>query len=238
MNLGEAPASGHVLLPWDDLPGRAWRLGTPARTRSTSAAATTCATGCSSRSTRTAGTCSTCGLWEADRRAGPRHRGACPPGRGDRPGRGRSLQCQPLVRVGPVPERARMGNGPRGLLRGRRRLGLLPTRSRPLARVPLERGRHGRHLGHPARALPRARALERERRDPEGAHVRADRPAGEPRGGRQGVLVVPGGPAEPRAAQVALPLSAGRVPVRAARGPRPRAPGPRARAARHGRLRR
>ena len=26
VNLGDAPASGHVLLPWDDLAGRAWRL--------------------------------------------------------------------------------------------------------------------------------------------------------------------------------------------------------------------
>ena len=38
---------------------------------------------------------------------------------------------------------------------------LLPARPRPLARVPLERGRHGRHLRHPPRAVPRARALER-----------------------------------------------------------------------------
>ena len=26
MNLGDAPASGHVSLPWDDLRGRRWRL--------------------------------------------------------------------------------------------------------------------------------------------------------------------------------------------------------------------
>ena len=26
MNLGEAPASGHVSLPWDDLAGRRWWL--------------------------------------------------------------------------------------------------------------------------------------------------------------------------------------------------------------------
>ena len=26
MNLGDAPASGHVSLPWDDLRGRSWRL--------------------------------------------------------------------------------------------------------------------------------------------------------------------------------------------------------------------
>ena len=70
------------------------------------------------------------------------------------------------------------------------------------------------HLRHPPRALPRARALERQRPDPQGAHVRPHRAAGQPRRGRQGVLVVPRGAAEPRAAEVALPLPAGRVPVR------------------------
>ena len=84
-----------------------------------------------------------------------------------------------------------------------------------------------------------ARALERERPDPEGAHVRPHRAAGEPRRGRQGVLVVPRRAAEPRAAEVALPLPAGRVPVR--RSSSTTAAGlqrPRAGAARHGRLRR
>ena len=122
------------------------------------------------------------------------------PRRGDGPRRGRPLHREPVVRVGPLPERARLGHGPRGLLGERRRLGLLPARPRPLARVPLERGRHGRHLGHPPRPLPRARALERERPDPQGAHVRPHRAAGEPRRGRQGVLVVPRRAAEPRAA--------------------------------------
>ena len=93
-------------------------------------------------------------------------------------------------------------------------------------------------LRHPPRALPRARALERQRPDPEGAHVRAHRAAGQPRRGRQGVLVVPRRAAEPRAPEVALPLPAGRVPVRAAREPRPRPRRPGARAARHGRVRR
>ena len=37
-----------------------------------------------------------------------------------------------------------MGNGPRGLQRRRRRVGLLPARSRTVACVPLERGRDGR----------------------------------------------------------------------------------------------
>ena len=115
---------------------------------------------------------------------------------------------------------------------------LLPPRSRPVARVPLERGRHGRDLRHPPRAVPGPRALERRRPDPEGADVRPDRAAGQPRRGRQGVLVVPRGAAEPRPAALALPLPAGRVPVRGARQPRPRAARPRVRAARHRRVRR
>ena len=61
----------------------------------------------------------------------------------------------------------------------------------PAARLPLERGRPGRRLRRPADALPRARALERRRPDPQGAPLRPDRPRGQPRRGRQGVLVVP-----------------------------------------------
>ena len=56
-----------------------------------------------------------------------------------------------------------------------------------------------------------------ERPDPEGADVRPHGAAGQPRRGRQGVLVVPRGAAEPRAPALALPLPAGRVPLRAAR---------------------
>ena len=45
-------------------------------------------------------------------------------------------------------------------------------------------------------------------------------PAGQPRRGRQGVLVVPRRAAEPLVAEVALPLPAGRVPLRATWSPR------------------
>ena len=52
-------------------------------------------------------------------------------------------------------------------------------------------------------------------------------PAGQPRGGRQGVLVVPRRPAQPRVAAVALPLPAGRVPLRRpGRRERPAGPEP------------
>ena len=138
-----------------------------------------------------------------------------PARRGDGSRRGRPVHREPVVRVGPVPERAGVGHGPRGLLRERRRVELVPARPRAVARLPLERGRHGRDLRHPPRAVPRARALERPRPDPQGAHVRSDGTAGQPRRGRQGVLVVPRGAAEPRAASLALSLPAGGVPLRA-----------------------
>ena len=54
-----------------------------------------------------------------------------------------------------------------------------------------------------------ARALERARPDPQGADLRADRRAGQPRRGRQGVLVVPRRAAQPRLEPLALPLPAG-----------------------------
>jgi hypothetical protein len=66
--------------------------------------------------------------------------------------------------VRPLPQRARVGHRPRGLLRGRRRLGLLPARARPQPRLPLERGRPARHLRRPAAPLPRPRPVERPRR--------------------------------------------------------------------------
>ena len=48
-----------------------------------------------------------------------------------------------------------------------------------------------RHLRRPADALLRARALERARSDPQGTSVRPHQPGGEPRRGRQGVLLLP-----------------------------------------------
>ena len=68
----------------------------------------------------------------------------------------------------------------------------VPARPCPFAGVPVERGRHGRDLGYPAGPVPGPGAVERRGSDPEGADVRADRSAGQSRGGRQGVLVVPG----------------------------------------------
>ncbi len=57
-----------------------------------------------------------------------------------------------MAAMGALPERARLGHGARGLQPGRRGLGLLPPRSRPLAGVPVERGRPRR----PVRRAPDA----------------------------------------------------------------------------------
>ena len=244
VNLGDAPASGDVSLPWDDFRGRTWQLDDAAERRGLRAERRRPPRRALRRARplvvaplRRDPTRLTGGLTDAELQH-PGDGRARPARRGDRPRRGRSLLGEPVVRVGPVPERARLGHRPRGLLRGRQRLGVVPARSRALPRVSLERGRHGRHLGHPPRALPRPRALERRGPDPEGADVRAHGAAGKPRRGRQGVLVVPRGPAEPRAPALALPLPAGRLPVRRADPPRPWPPGSRARAARHRRVRR
>ena len=145
-----------------------------------------------------------------------------------------------VVPVGPVPQRAPVGHGPRGLQRRRRRMGLVPPRPRPLARLPLGRGRDGRLLRHRATAVPRAGAVERPRPDPQGADVRPHRRPGQPRRGRQGVLVVPRRRPQPRLEPLALPLPAGGVPVRRPhrRERSSRQVRPRVRAARHRRLRR
>ena len=85
-----------------------------------------------------------------------------------------------------------------------------------------------------------AGAVERPRPDPQGADVRPHRRPGQPRRGRQGVLVVPRRRPEPRLEPLALPLPAGGVPVRRPdRRERPaRQVRPRVRAARHRRVRR
>ena len=74
---------------------------------------------------------------------------------------------------------------------GRRLLGLLPSRSRPQPGLSLGRRRPARHHRPPGSAVLRPRALERARPDPQGAALRADRPGGEPRRGREGVLLLP-----------------------------------------------
>ena len=78
---------------------------------------------------------------------------------------------------------------------------------------PMERGRSCGHLRRPTDAVPVVRVLERPRSDPEGADLRTDRPAGQPRRGCQGVLVLRGLHADAFMDAVALLLPADRVPV-------------------------
>ena len=61
-----------------------------------------------------------------------------------------------------------------------------------------------------ARPLLRARPLERQRPDPQGAPLRPDRQRGQPRRGRQGALLLPRRHAEPRLPEGALQVPAAR----------------------------
>ena len=97
---------------------------------------------------------------------------------------------------------------------GRRRLELLHPRPGALARLPLGRGRDRRHLRRAPAAVPRARAVERRRPDPQGADVRPDQQRGQPRRGRQGVLVLPRQHAHALLPEVPVQVSAAGVPVR------------------------
>ena len=125
--------------------------------------------------------------------------------------------------VGPVPLRAPVGHGARGLQRGRRRLELLHPRPGPLARLPLGRGRPGRHLRRQAAALLRPRALERQGPDPQGAAVRPDQQRGQSRRGRQGVLLLPRQHADALVHEVPLQVPAGGVSLRRPGRDQPRA---------------
>ena len=64
--------------------------------------------------------------------------------------------------------------------------------------------------------LPGAGAVERPRPDPQGARLRPDRPAGQPRRRRQGILLLPRRRPEPQLAALALQVPPGGVPVPAA----------------------
>ena len=123
---------------------------------------------------------------------------------------------------------------------GRRRLELLHPRSGALARLPLGRGRHRRHLRRAPAAVPGAGAVERRRPDPQGADVRPHQQRGQPRRGRQGVLVLPRQHADALVPEVPVQVPAAGVPVRRP-GRHQRAPrqaGHGVRAARHRHLRR
>ena len=120
-----------------------------------------------------------------------------------------------MAALGAVPQRARVGHGARGLQRDGDAWDFFPhDHARSRAYRWNEDGL-GRHLRRPPDALLRARVLERARPDPEGADLRAHRARGQPRRGRQGVLVVPRLDADALVDALALHVPAGRVPVRA-----------------------
>ena len=154
--------------------------------------------------------------------------------------RGDPRQHDRLAAVGALRQRPGLGHGPRGLQRRRRGLGLPAPRPRPEQGVSLGRGRDRRLV----RPLPADRLrpglLERPRPDPQGAPLRPLRARGEPRRGRQGILLLPRRHAVAFLPPVPLQVSPGRIPLREAQGrERPtRADRARVRAARHRDLRR
>ncbi len=89
---------------------------------------------------------------------------------------------------------------------------LLHPRPGAVARVPLGRGRARRRLRRPAAAVPRARAVERARPDPQGAALRPDQRRGQPRRGRQGVLLLRRRPADALVPAVAVQVPAAAFP--------------------------
>ena len=116
--------------------------------------------------------------------------------------------------LGALPQRAAVGNRPRGLQRRRRCVVVLQPRPGTLARVPLGGGRSRGHQRREAVPVPRARAVERARPDPQGTPLRADERRGQPRRGREGVLLLRRQPADAQLPTVAVQVPTRRVPVR------------------------
>src|SRR4029453_11816804 len=114
-----------------------------------------------------------------------------------------------LASRGTLSLRAPVGDGPRGLQSRRQGLAVLPSRPRALTGLSLGRGWAGRHLGQPPASLFRARVVERARPHPQGAPLRTDRPGGQPRRGRQGVLLLPRLHADALLHEVSLQVPAG-----------------------------
>ena len=135
--------------------------------------------------------------------------------RGPATGRQRRAARVALEPLGPVPVRAGLGHGARGLQRATAPPGT--TFPHDHARSRAYRWNEdglARDLRPPPARLLRARALEREGPDPEGAALRPDELRGQPRRGRQGVLVLPRLDADALVHEVPLQVPAGGVPVR------------------------
>src|SRR5216684_1698382 len=97
----------------------------------------------------------------------------------------------PLEALGALRQRSRVGNSARGLQRDWRGMGIFSARSRPLARLSLERGRPRRDLRPTPICLLRPRALERGGSHPQRAPLRADRQRRQSWRGCEGILLPP-----------------------------------------------
>jgi hypothetical protein len=85
-------------------------------------------------------------------------------------------------------------------------------------RLPLGRRRVAGHLRSRVPAVLCAGPVEWPRSDLEGAAVRADRPGGQPRRGRQGVLLLPRFDADPFVHEGAVQVRTSGIPLRATGG--------------------
>ena len=146
--------------------------------------------------------------------AGPR--AGTPDNRRSPETRGIPRAARPLEALGTIPQRAGLGDGPRGLQPGRDRVGILPARSRALPRrtggtKTAWQGSADRH-----QQICFALALWNGR-DPilkERLFGLTGR-RGQSRRGRQGVLLLPGQHADALVHAVSLQVPAGGVPLRA-----------------------
>ena len=146
------------------------------------------------------------------RPVGRRRLSCCDGARGRSRSPGGGAGGRAVETVGAVPERAPVGHRPRGLQRQRRRLELLHPRPGAVAGLQVGRGRHRRPLRRPPAAVLRRSPLWNGRRpDPQGADVRPDQRRGQPRRGRQGVLLLPRRHADELVPEVPLPVPAGGV---------------------------
>ena len=127
-----------------------------------------------------------------------------------------------LAIVGPVSQRAAVGDGPRGLQPLRQRVGLLSARACPEQSLPVGRRRPGGVLGPPAAALPVARLVEPTRCHPKGTSVRTDQQRRQSRRGREGAVLLPGRDPVALLSENALQVSADGISVYPSRRGKPR----------------
>src|SRR5215467_16378019 len=120
--------------------------------------------------------------------------------------------------MGTLSFRKILGHRSRGLQQRRERLGLLPPRLGPEQGIPVGGGWPRRLLRPLPDPLLRPRLLERARSYPEGAPVRARSRRGQPRRGREGVLLLSRFHTDPLLHEVALQVPAAGVSLLVARG--------------------